>query len=98
MAVRTRTVIPWWRAHAHDRRRCVTRPLRYSFNVTLDGCVDHSAVVPGEEVHNHAADNIARADALLFGRVTYQMMEDGWREAAETGVLPEWMDDSWMPF
>ena len=47
------------------------RPLRYSINVTLDGCCDHRAIVPDEGLHRHAAETIARADALLFGRVTY---------------------------
>ncbi len=55
------------------------RPLRYSINVTLDGCCDHREVIADEELHRHAAQNIARADALLFGRVTYEMMEEAWR-------------------
>ena len=55
------------------------RPLRYSINVTLDGCCDHRAVRPDEDLHRHAAENLARADAVLFGRVTYEMMEAGWR-------------------
>ena len=74
------------------------RPLRYSINVTLDGCVDHRAGIPSEGIHRHAAENIARADALLFGRVTYQMMEDAWREPARTGVRPDWMDEWMLPF
>jgi hypothetical protein len=52
-----------------------TRPLRYSINVTLDGCCDHRAIPADEELHRHAAENLKRADALHFGRVTYQMME-----------------------
>jgi hypothetical protein len=43
------------------------RPLRYSINVTLDGCCDHRAIVPDPELHRHAAANLAQADALLFG-------------------------------
>ena len=42
------------------------RPLRYSINVTLDGCCDHMAGIPDEETHRHAMESIARADALLF--------------------------------
>lgn len=57
------------------------RPLRYSINVMLDGCVDHRAGVPSEELHEHAAATIARADALIFGRTTYQLMEY-WRDPA----------------
>ena len=56
------------------------RPLRYSVNVTLDGCCDHHALSPGEDVHRHAAQGIARADALLLGRKTYEMMEAAWRQ------------------
>jgi dihydrofolate reductase len=74
------------------------RPLRYSINLTLDGCVDHRAVIPGEAMHRHAGETIGQADALLFGRVTYELMEEGWRGAAETGVRPDWMDDWMMPF
>jgi dihydrofolate reductase len=74
------------------------RPLRYSINVTLDGCCDHLAITPDEEMHRYHAENVARADALLLGRVTYEMMEAAWREPARTGVRPDWME-SWMePF
>src|SRR5262249_18944724 len=44
------------------------RPLRYSINVTLDGCCDHRAISSDEDMHRHAAENLAQADALLFGR------------------------------
>ena len=73
------------------------RPLRYSINVTADGCVDHRAGIADEELHRHAAENIARADALLFGRVTYEMMEEAWRLPA-SGVWPDWMEDWMQPF
>jgi dihydrofolate reductase len=67
------------------------RPLRYSINVTLDGCVDHrEGLPPDEELHRHAARMIGQADALLFGRVTYQLMEAAWRPPASDSV-PEWM-------
>ena len=71
------------------------RPLRYSINVTLDGCCDHRAMVPDEDLHRHATEIIAQADALLFGRVTYEMMEEGWRPFVRTGVRPDWMEP-WM--
>jgi dihydrofolate reductase len=45
-----------------------------------------------EDLHRHAAENLARADALLFGRVTYEMMEAAWRPPALTGVRPDWME------
>ncbi len=68
------------------------RPLRYSINVTLDGCCDHRAGSPDEELHRHAVENLAQADALLFGRVTYEMMEAAWRPTAPTGARPDWME------
>jgi dihydrofolate reductase len=66
--------------------------LRYSINVTLDGCCDHRAIVPDEELHRHATENIARAEALLLGRVTYEMMEAAWRGPARPGARPDWME------
>ncbi|MHB8406041.1 MAG: dihydrofolate reductase family protein [Gammaproteobacteria bacterium] len=74
------------------------RPLRYSINVTLDGCCDHRAIVPDEDLHRHAVENLERADALLFGRVTYEMMEAAWRPFARTGVRPDWMEPWGEPF
>jgi dihydrofolate reductase len=74
------------------------RPLRYSINVTPDGCCDHEAGVPDEDLHRHAAENVAWADALLFGRVTYEMMEVAWRAPARTGVRPDWMLPWMEPF
>ena len=74
------------------------RPLRYSINVTLDGCCDHQVMIADEELHRHAAENLHQADGLLFGRVTYEMMEEAWRPAAVSGVRPGWMA-TWMePF
>src|SRR5688572_2852095 len=67
------------------------RPLRYSINVTLDGCCDHRAIIPDEALHRHAVENLNRADALLFGRVTYEMMEAAFRSPARTAALPGWM-------
>ena len=66
------------------------RPLRYSINVTLDGCVDHREGIPDEDLHRNAIENFERADALLFGRVTYEMMEEAWRDPPQ-GTWPDWM-------
>jgi dihydrofolate reductase len=68
------------------------RPLRYSINITLDGCCDHRAIIPDEDLHRHAAEILNQADALLFGRVIYEMMEAAWRSPAPAGVRPEWME------
>ncbi|MFI6695375.1 dihydrofolate reductase family protein [Streptomyces sp. NPDC050433] len=66
--------------------------LRYSINVTLDGCCDHREIAADEELHRHAVENLVRADALLFGRVTYEMMETAWRLSTRTGEWPDWTE------
>jgi len=68
------------------------RPLRYFINVTLDGCCDHRAIIADEDLHCHATESLNQADALLFGRVTYEMMEAAWRPPAPAGARPEWME------
>ncbi len=45
-----------------------------------------------EELHRHAAENLAQADALLFGRATYEMMEAAFRPPARAGARPDWME------
>ena len=68
------------------------RPLRYSINVTLDGCCDHRAIIPDEDLHRHAVENLDRADALLFGRLSYEMMEAAFGPSAGTVARPGWME------
>jgi dihydrofolate reductase len=68
------------------------RPLRYSINVTLDGCCDHRAIPADEELHRHAVENLNQADGLIFGRVTYQMMEEAFRPRPQTEARPDWTD------
>lgn len=66
------------------------RPLKFSINVTLDGCYDHEVGLADEELHRNAIANIEGADAMLLGRVTYGMMEDHWRPFARTGEDTDW--------
>src|SRR4051812_50020523 len=74
------------------------RPLRYAINVTLDGCCHHEAgLPPDEESMRYWTAEMERADALLFGRVTYEMMESAWRKPA-TGTWPDWMNEGEVPF
>jgi dihydrofolate reductase len=74
------------------------RPLRYSINVTLDGCCDHRTQLTDDELHRYWAESLAQADALLFGRVTYEMMEAAWRLPAHTSEPPDGMPDWMVPF
>ena len=55
-------------------------------------------MIADEELHRHAAESLAQADALVFGRVTYEMMEAAWRPVARTGARPGWMADWMEPF
>jgi len=45
-----------------------------------------------EDLHRHAIENLEQADALIFGRVTYEMMEAAWRRSAPAGARPDWME------
>ncbi|MGO4785515.1 dihydrofolate reductase family protein [Cryobacterium sp. W22_MBD10_FK3] len=74
------------------------RPLRYSINVTLDGCCHHEAgLPPDEDSMRYWTAQLERADGLLFGRVTYEMMESAWRKPA-SGTWPDWMAEWQKPF
>jgi dihydrofolate reductase len=74
------------------------RPLRYSINVTLDGCCHHEAGLPPDaDSMRYWTEQMAGADALLLGRVTYEMMESAWRRPA-SGSWPEWMQETDVPF
>src|SRR5262245_7612531 len=83
---------PWHLRSTGPPQEHVMRPLRFSINITLDGCVDHREGFADEELHRHAAENLARADALIFGRVTYEMMEAAWRAGLTTEARPKWME------
>jgi dihydrofolate reductase len=87
-----------WLSNLDRRYAYVMRPLRYSINVTLDGCCDHREGIADEDLHRHATENLEQADALLFGRVTYEMMEAAWRPPAGTGARPDWMEPWMEPF
>jgi dihydrofolate reductase len=58
----------------------------------LDGCCDHRAIPADEDLHRHAIENLEQADALLFGRVIYEMMEAAWRPPAGTVARPDWTE------
>jgi len=51
------------------------RKLIAAINMTLDGFCDHIAIIPDDEIHKHYTDLLSKADAILFGRITYQLME-----------------------
>ena len=58
------------------------RKLIAAINMTLDGFCDHTAVIPDDEIHQHYADLLRNADTVLYGRITFQLMEY-WRTVVE---------------
>jgi dihydrofolate reductase len=68
------------------------RKLTAAINMTLDGFCDHTAISPDEELHQHYADLLRDAGTVLYGRVTYQLMEF-WRTLVENPSGEKSMDD-----
>jgi dihydrofolate reductase len=60
--------------------------------MTLDGFCDHTAVTPGEDIHQHYADLLKNADTILYGRITYQLMEY-WRTVVKNPTGNKAMDE-----
>src|ERR1051326_450223 len=54
-------------------------------NVTLDGCCDHSQVIADSEFHSYVTELFGTASALLFGRVSYELLRAYWPDVARTG-------------
>jgi dihydrofolate reductase len=63
----------------------------HSINSTLNGCCSHEHVIADEEHHAYAADLIASADALLFGRTTFELLQAHWPGAAERSDVPSYV-------
>jgi dihydrofolate reductase len=57
--------------------------LTFSFNVTLDGCIDHQEGIADDETHAHFTRLLDDSGAMLWGRVTYEMMESYWPAVAK---------------
>ena len=62
--------------------------LTFSINVTLDGCVDHQEGIADDETHAFFTRLMDEGGAMLWGRVTYEMMESYWPAVAR-GDQPE---------
>ncbi len=76
----------------------MTQPLRYAINVTIDGRCSHEAGLPPDsESMAFWTDELRRSDTLLYGRVTYELMEGAWRPTRDR-EWPDWMDDSEVAF
>ena len=63
-----------------------------AINMTVDGYCDHTAIIPDEEIHQHYSELLSKGDAILYGRITYQLMEF-WRPLLENPSGEKTMDD-----
>jgi dihydrofolate reductase len=54
------------------------RKLIAAINMTLDGFCDHTAMIADDEIHTHYNELLRDAGALIYGRITYQLMESYW--------------------
>ena len=54
------------------------RKLLAAINMSLDGFCDHTAMMADDEIHQHYNEMLSNADTILFGRITYQLMESYW--------------------
>lgn len=69
--------------------------LTFSLNVTLDGCVDHQEGIADDETHAYFTELLNGCGAMLWGRVTYEMMESYWPgvargEISAPAALVDW--------
>ena len=61
--------------------------------MTLDGFCDHTAMIPDDEIHQHYTELLSNADTLIYGRITYQLMESYWRTLLENPSGEKPMDE-----
>lgn len=68
------------------------RKIVAAINMTLDGVCDHTALSPGEEIHHHYEELLGQGDAILYGRITYQLMQF-WQTVLEEPSEQQSMND-----
>lgn len=73
--------------NTHKMRKIIA-----AINMTIDGFCDHTAIEPDEEIHQHYTDLLNSTDTILYGRITYQLMEY-WRTLVENPSGEQDMDD-----
>ncbi len=69
------------------------RKLIAAINMTLDGFCDHTAMIADEEIHQHYNELLRNADTLLYGRITYQLMESYWPSVVKNPTGNKPMDE-----
>jgi dihydrofolate reductase len=69
------------------------RKLIAAMNMTLDGFCDHTAMIADEEIHQHYNELLSNADTLIYGRITYQLMESYWPSVVKNPTGNKPMDE-----
>ena len=69
------------------------RKLIAAINMTLDGFCDHTAMIADEEIHQHYNELLRNADTLIYGRITYQLMESYWPSVVKSPTGNKPMDE-----
>jgi dihydrofolate reductase len=69
------------------------RKLIAAINMTLDGFCDHTAGIADEELHQHYSELLSNADAIIYGRITYQLMESYWPSVVKNPTGNKPMDE-----
>ena len=69
------------------------RKLIAAINMTLDGFCNHTAMIADEEIHQHYNELLSNADTLLYGRITYQLMESYWPSVVKNPTGNKPMDE-----
>jgi dihydrofolate reductase len=67
--------------------------LTFGLNVTLDGCCDHREGIADDELHDYFTQLMDAAGAMLWGRVTYELMESAWPAVARDENAPRAMQE-----
>ncbi len=62
-------------------------------NMTLDGFCDHTAMIADDEIHEHYNELLRNADTLIYGRITYQLMESYWPSVVKNPTGNKPIDD-----
>jgi dihydrofolate reductase len=62
------------------------RKLIAAINMTLDGFCDHTAGIADDELHEHYNETLRTGDTLLYGRITYQLMESYWPNVVKNPI------------
>jgi len=69
------------------------RKLIAAINMTLDGFCDHKALIADDEIHEHYNDLFRNADTLIYGRITYQLMESYWPDVVKNPTGQKAIDE-----